>query len=86
MIHNIIKTIVHGSNTIYLDVSKDKYYEKCKNLNLEEAEVFTKRFLKDKGSIPKFNVKSINENYDTDNIEITIELLEQKKHLFFSFV
>jgi hypothetical protein len=82
----LIKTIIHGSNTIYLDVGKDQYYNKCKNLNIKEAEDFTREFLKRKGSEPKFTIKNINENFDTDNIEITVEILKDKKRLLYSII
>lgn len=82
----LIKTIIHGSNTIYLDVGKDQYYKQCRNLNIKEAENFTREFLKRKGSEPKFTIKDINENFETDNIEITVEILKDKKHLRCSIV
>lgn len=83
LLNNVIKTIVHGSNTIYLDVGKDQYFKYCKNLNIKDAENFTRDFLKIEGREPEFTIKKINENFDTDNIEITVEILNNKKPFLF---
>ncbi|MFA6940156.1 MAG: hypothetical protein WCQ54_04135 [Clostridiaceae bacterium] len=86
LLNNMIKTIVHGSNTIYLDVGKDRYFKQCRNLNIKEAENFTKDFLKREGRDIEFNIKNINENFETDNIEITVEILNDRKHFLFNLI
>lgn len=71
MFDSIFETVVKGSNTIFLDLTQEDYNLSYDSVSFEAAQDLIENYFKYKGRDGIPEVKDINLNSATHNVEIT---------------
>ena len=71
MFDSIFETVIKGSNTIFLDLPEVDYNLSYESVSIESAQDLIENYFKNRGKDGLPEVKDVNLNLFTHNIEIT---------------